>query len=225
MKLIVIIGLTVLALPVLGQEYQAQYRLTFVGEWSPSTHPTDYPNNAHFSALIGNTHDENGGIWLPGLLATDGIEVMAETGSTSVLTNEINDLINLGVAEFRLLGSSADATQTVAFEFTITESHPLVSLTTMIAPSPDWFIGVHDLSLLQGAEWAEEVIVDLQPYDSGTDSGTTFISSNIETNPQQPISRIATAPFTNGNPLGAFVFTRLSTSGTPTDVLFASSFE
>lgn len=208
-----------------SQEYSAVYRLTFVGEWSSTSHPNDYPNNAHFSQLIGNTHNDEGGIWSPGELATMGIQFMAETGSVFNLTNEINDLISAGSAEVRLLGSGINAQSSTMFEFTITESHPLVSITTMIAPSPDWFIGVHDVNMQSAGQWQEELIFDLYPYDAGTDGGATFESADVLTIPPDPIALITTHPFTDNIPLGTLVFTRLSTTGTPTDDIFGSNFD
>lgn len=210
---------------VLSQEYQASYRVTFVGEWSDTSHPIDYPNNAHFSELIGHTHSAQGTIWEPGILASPGVENMAETGSTLRMSQEISALISEGHAELRLLGSQPGALSSVSIVFDITESHPLVSLTTMIAPSPDWFVGVHDLNLMRSGLWQEEVILDLLPYDSGTDYGATFTSPDADTDPADPISRLTTSPFPNNVPLAAMVFTRLSTTGQPPDDIFLAGFE
>ena len=38
----------------------------FDAVWSADTHPTDFPDNAHFSGLIGAVHDESIDIWQPG---------------------------------------------------------------------------------------------------------------------------------------------------------------
>lgn len=54
----------------------------------------------------------------------------------------------------------------------------LVSFVSMIDPSPDWFLGVSGLDLcLRNCTWAESKIVDLYPYDAGTDSGPTYTVS------------------------------------------------
>ena len=34
----------------------ARYNLTFNATWSAQTHPTEFPASAHFSGLIGMTH-------------------------------------------------------------------------------------------------------------------------------------------------------------------------
>ena len=48
----------------------------------------------------------------------------------------------------------------------------------MVAPSPDWFVGVSGLPLFENGQWVEERRIDLVPWDAGTDSGTTFESRN-----------------------------------------------
>ena len=52
-------------------------------------------------------------------------------------------------------------TPTATGDFTVTTDHPLVTLITMIAPSPDWFVGVHGESLLDaGGQWRTSHSVD-----------------------------------------------------------------
>lgn len=58
-------------------------------------------------------------------------------------------------------------------------------------PSPDWFVGVDSLNLCKGSQWKQEVTIDLQPYDAGTDSGFTFSSPNFPTSPQEAISKVS----------------------------------
>lgn len=113
----------------------------------------------------------------------------------------------------------------ISVEFDISYSHPLLSMVTMIAPSPDWFIGIHGVSLLENDRWVEERIIDLLPYDSGTDSGTTFIDTNADVTPHEPIQRIRENPLPNDVPLGSFFIERLSTTGASPDDVFSSSFE
>ena len=82
----------------------------------------------------------------------------------------------------------------------------------MIAPSPDWFVGVHDVDLLADGYWMDDLTIDLYAYDSGTDSGTGFTSGNQNTNPQAPITMQTGGPFFGTTPLGTFTFTRLSST-------------
>ena len=83
----------------------------------------------------------------------------------------------------------------------------------MIAPSPDWFVGVSGLSLYENGEWISQKVVELVPYDAGTDSGVSYNSANLATANPEPISKIEVTLFlVNGDvpPLGTFTFTRLN---------------
>lgn len=58
--------------------------------------------------------------------------------------------------------------------FIITSAFPYVTLVSMVAPNPDWFVGVSGLLLIANGEWRNEVVVELSPWDAGTDSGATY---------------------------------------------------
>ena len=54
----------------------------------------------------------------------------------------------------------------------------------MIAPSPDWFVGVFGLSLLDAeGNWVEALTVNLYPWDAGTEGGDDFSFDNAATVP------------------------------------------
>ena len=95
--------------------------------------------------------------WENGGLATPGIERMAETGSTSTLSDEINLAIEDGTSAERITGSGTGSPGTVTTTFSLTSEFHLVTLVSMIAPSPDWFVGVSGLSLLQNGVWVDEL--------------------------------------------------------------------
>ena len=100
-------------------------------------------------------------------------------------------------------------------EVFVNDDYPLVSVITMIAPSPDWFVGVHDLNLCGGESFRDRVSSDVFVYDSGTDSGTKFDSLNSVTNPPAKIFRITKdmdTPFKGNTAIPSFgymVFTKL----------------
>jgi hypothetical protein len=99
----------------------------------------------------------------------------------------------------------------VTLEFEIGVNFPLVTLVTMVAPSPDWFVGVSGLSLLVDGQWANERRVEVFPWDAGTDSGETYESENQKTLPPVAIHRLLGRPVTSGGavaPFGTFTFTR-----------------
>ena len=63
------------------QSETATYKLTFTSNWSNTNFPTNYPNNRHFSGLIGLTHNSNVNLFKIGELASAGVVTVAETGS------------------------------------------------------------------------------------------------------------------------------------------------
>ena len=68
--------------------------------------------------------------------------------------------------------------------------YSMVSLITMIAPSPDWFVGVDSYDLCGMNGWKEKVTMDLLPWDAGTENGQTYSSDNMATTPVDVIMRI-----------------------------------
>ena len=70
--------------------------------------------------------------------------------------------------------------------------YSMVSLITMIAPSPDWFVGVDSYDLCGMNGWKEKVTMYLLPWDAGTEDGLTYKLDNTETNPVDVIMRITT---------------------------------
>ncbi len=195
-------------------EPTATYRVTFEGTWTAATHPTSFPNNPHFSGLIGGTHSDRVVFWEPGGMASPGIEAMAEQGSQSPLDAEIQAAIGAGTAEGLISGGGVNPSPgTVTVEFQVGRDFPLVTLVSMIAPSPDWFVGVHGLSLIENGDWVSEATRPLLPYDAGTDSGTTYRSPDADTSPREPISRLEGPPVASGGtvaPFGTFTFVRIS---------------
>lgn len=190
----------------------ATYRVSFEATWSRDTHPNMFPDNPHFSGLIGATHQQDVRFWQTGSLASNGIEAMAERGSKTPLDQDINQAITDGRAQNLLSGGGINRSPgQVSLDFTAGVEHPYVTLVSMVAPSPDWFVGVSALSLLQDGDWASEIVVELHPYDAGTDSGTSYTSRDRDTMPRDPVSRIEGPPFQVGGavpPLGTFTFRR-----------------
>ena len=68
--------------------------------------------------------------------------------------------------------------------------YSMVSLITMIAPSPDWFVGVDSYDLCGMNGWKENMTMDLLPWDAGTENGLTYSLNNRATDPVDVIMRI-----------------------------------
>jgi len=212
-----------------ANEDTAVYKLTFDSVWSAQTHPNSFPPGPHFSGLVGGTHNGLVAFWEVGTDATNGIELMAETGSKTTLIAEVNAAIIGGNAGSVISGPGIGLSPGSAqVTFTATQDFPLASVVTMIAPSPDWFVGVSGVSLFNGNVWEDEVVVSLQPFDAGTDNGVNYTSPNQNTQPAVSIFEITGFPFEVGGivpPLGTFTFTRIydPSLATNTDTISANS--
>ena len=174
----------------------ANYTVTFLSTWSSVTHPDNYPSTSHFSGLIGVTHNNNIAFWEKGELASKGIETMAEMGHKTELINEATSAINFGNAYSILSGGGINPSPgLVSLQFEISADYSKVTLVSMIAPSPDWFVGVSNFDLCENGNWVSNKWVDLYAYDAGTDSGTRYTSSDQDTNPKENITRLTNGVF------------------------------
>ncbi len=187
----------------------ATYSITVNYNWNSTDFPTDYPSNPHFSPLVGLSHASDVTLFDIGSTATAGIQEVAETGGTTTIESEFSSEITLGNALDAAIATTGaiDATSETTITLMLDSDHPEVSLAAMIAPSPDWYIGIVGLSLLEDGEFVSSKEVSAISYDAGTDSGTTFLSANETTDPQGEISEITAAPL-NGVPLATITFTK-----------------
>lgn len=182
----------------------AAYNITFESNWSQATHPHPsgaLPGGAHWSPLVGSVHNDQVSFFAMGELASQGIENVAETGSSTVFNNEVNTAIAAGNAlEWYNFGDlDSDLGQITGMITSDLDFHYL-SLVSMIAPSPDWIIAASNISLLDDSgNWIEEdIVINLYAYDAGTDNGTDYTSGNSDTNPAQPITSLqGVAPFSS----------------------------
>src|SRR5437660_5945604 len=164
-------------------DFTARYQVRFDATWSQATHPEQWTTNAHWSGLVGGTHNGAVHFFRQGEAATEGIRLMAEQGQKTQLLAEIAPAITNGSAQLQLSGGGirpSPGTVTYVFPEAMRRDFPLVTLVSMVAPSPDWFVGVDSLNLLQGGHWVTNLVVPLYAIDAGTDSGVTSES------PDQP---------------------------------------
>ena len=197
------------AAPAVGQsnDDSATYTVTFQGEWTLASTPGGVVGGAHFTALIGAVHNRDVTFWRSGGTATPGIEGVAELGATGTFRSEINAKgADVAFVIQQTVGSGGRGSAT--FEIEVTSDHPLVTLVSMIGPSPDWFVGVSRLSLLSGGQWRSRHSVNLYPYDAGTEEGEEFSLGNPATSPQGTITSIrGTGKFSN-EPMATLSFVR-----------------
>lgn len=179
--------------PPTGQDDRAVYEVRFDSTWSAATHPTAFPSFPHYSPFVGAAHDDQVQFWGPGQLASLGVRNVAETGSTTRMHNELAAAASAGHAgpafQFGGIGSPAVGT----FRVNVNAGHSLLTFLTMLAPSPDWFCGVHDLDLQPNGRWIDQVTLPLDVYDAGTDGGAFYSSRNLRLSPARPIGLVTTA--------------------------------
>lgn len=188
----------------------AMYTVTFNSTWTAQSNPLEYPANAHHSGMIGATHNGDYTLFREGGIASDGLKALAERGAHSPGDKEVRAAIEKGAAGMffesqAIFNPPASSTA----RFTVTDKHPMVSIAAMIAPSPDWFTGVSNLSLKEDGRWIAKRTISVYAWDAGTDSGTTYAAADAPTEPRQPIAPNASPHFMLGGklvPVGTLVF-------------------
>ncbi|HYU32598.1 MAG TPA: spondin domain-containing protein [Thermoanaerobaculia bacterium] len=206
------------AAPATPQAAPVKYRVEFTPLWTKANFPFEYPDTSlihkpHFSGLIGTAHNANYHIFAPGQMPTPGLERLSEEGKHDPLDSEINAAIASGNA-LALTESDPlkDFSQTATAEVTVDDAHPMVSLVAMIAPSPDWFAGVSDVDLKENGAWVDSKTVDVNPWDSGGDDGTTYLADDKDNDPKKPTTMNMSKHFLKDGkpmPVARITFTRI----------------
>ena len=174
------------------------YKVTFNINWNSTDYPIDHPTNTHFSKLIGWTHQANTEFFKEGTLSSEGIRKMAELGATTPLDNEINQRITTGEGFHLYIGNNLGSGVGIIEQLvTVDKNHTAVTLATMLAPSPDWYLAVVNINLFEDDAFVNSKSVVAYVYDAGTDDGTTYNSANANTYPRRAISYFVSAPLGN----------------------------
>ncbi|XP_043799619.1 spondin-1 isoform X2 [Apis laboriosa] len=176
---------------------EAKYSLIMEGIWSNVTHPKDFPFSVwltHFSDLIGASHVPSFSFWGKEHIATDGFRQLAEWGSASGVETELRANSN----KLRTLIKAAglwypNVNSNTTTNFRVDRKRPMISVASMFGPSPDWVVGVSKLNLCRkDCSWTKSEIIDLYPWDAGTDNGISYMSPNSETTPREKMKPITT---------------------------------
>ncbi len=195
----------------------ASYDITFNSVWENEivdpvngNSTASIPGNAHWSNLVGTTHNANYTMVQMGTLASTGIKNVAELGNNTALMAEVNAQISAGNADQWLqegFSPFAAISSATLSNVVVSSDYSLLSLASMIAPSPDWMIAINAIDLRDGNTWRSSITIPLFPYDAGTDSGANYGSANQPTVPAEAItSLINSGPF-NNNPIGTLTIT------------------
>ena len=203
--------------PMASVRSAATYSVTFQGSWTTTVTSGGVPSGAHFTTLIGGVHNAGVTFLSEGGMASAGVELMAELGGTSTLANEVRAAQPDALSVLQGSGGNIGPTSSSTINMiTLTTDHPRVTLLSMVAPSPDWFVGVSGLSLLDAqADWLASRTVNLYPWDAGTEEGTEFSLSNPATSPQGTITSLRGIGKFSNEPIATLTFTRLSVNTAP----------
>ncbi|MEM7195733.1 MAG: spondin domain-containing protein [Pseudomonadota bacterium] len=187
---------------VSANDQQSTYEIELDIQWTQDRMPYEYPLQAHMSGLIGLTHNTRFSLFQDGDTASSGLELVAENGRSGILRAQFEELERRDRIGAIIDGKGLkNVPGTISARFETTRSHPLLSVVTMLAPSPDWFTGVSAVNLLKDDQWIDSIQQTLWVWDAGTDSGPTFTSKNADTQPRQSVRLLATPHFFNNNGL------------------------
>ena len=190
-----------------ARKSRATYSIRIEGNWTSSVSPGGLPGGAHFTTFVGGIHNDQVTFLDPGGSASAGVEFMAELGGTSTLVSEVNAQ-EPNAERSITLGTPGVNSSRTHNNVTFTSDHPRITLTSMVAPSPDWFVGVSGRSLLDSSgEWLPSLTVNLYPWDAGTENGTEFSLSNTPTNPKGVITSLRGRGKFTGARIARLVFT------------------
>lgn len=165
---------------------EASYQLVFTLNWQSPQFAV--PPNVHVTTLAGMVHSKDTTLWSPGSQATKGIEDVAEIGNTVAINVELDAIVSKGKALSKFLIPPPVVTGSTETILDFNTDFSAFSFASMIAPSPDWFMGVHDYDLFKNNKWVADTTIAILLYDAGTEDGDVFNLNNPATNPQQPIS-------------------------------------
>jgi len=189
----IIVGKTNLTTPV-------TYNCDFTSLWTAKDHPNDFPStNHHWSPMVLVSHSENLSLWSYGTNASIGIRNVAETGSTTVLQTEFqnggDDIGNFTISTPGFFPTTESSTRKIN-GISMDKDHRYLSSISMVAPSPDWFTGFDSVEPLEAGMpfeagmWWDSFTIFTNPWDAGTDSGSTYTSTNQASNPQEGIFQL-----------------------------------
>lgn len=179
------------AQPVVPIDSIASYKIIITGTWKAPGHTV--PAGNHFTPFIGMVHNSTAHLFQLDAPASKGIEAVAEDGNSVPLQNEIAGYLSGGNAFSKFVVSLPDITGTDSAIIRLGSKNSLVSFASMIAPSPDWFVGMDSYNLIQKNAWVKEVTITAAGYDAGTEDGDVFGYNNPETTPQQKVSYLTPA--------------------------------
>jgi hypothetical protein len=164
--------------------------------------------------MIGASHNARYTIFAVGRKPTRGLERLSEEGKHSPLNDEIDKAVEQGNALMKFeSGGLKNWKDSMVATVRVDPAHPLVDVVNMVVPSPDWFTGATNVSLIENGAWARTRRVVLYAYDSGGDDGTTYKAPDKDANPKKATTRNTNRHFVvhgQPQPVAVLMFVRKS---------------
>jgi hypothetical protein len=172
-------------------EVSTSYIVKFNATWSSDSHPDNYTANAHFSPFVAYSYNgtDQGRVFKEGIIASPGMEEMAETGATGILEEEISRIIDENSALNYVKANRIDSPGETEITLEFNQDFSQFIFVSMIAPSPDWFVAGEGNLFVDG-QWVDQIVLDVISFDAGTDSGNSFTAADSDTDPKQPVNRL-----------------------------------
>lgn len=182
------------------------YNITFQSTWNATDH-SSIPDGAHWSDLIMIYHSTPNQFLEFGQNASLGIKNLAELGDNTELYNEVGAAGNAGTAgQITVIPFTTpnNATVTAEEQVVLCQDFRYMTILSMVAPSPDWFIAANSIEIISSTNgWVDYLELDVYAYDAGTDDGTNYDSPNSPNTPVG-ISLVSGFPI-NGNKIGTII--------------------
>lgn len=153
----------------------ANYTVKFTTQWGADKE-INHPPNPHTGNMFLVNHDKNFKLFELGQLASIGISNTAMYGTIDDLMNLTKNNASIGNVETsNVLMAPGETT----LKINVTDDKPILSFSTMIAPSSDWFTGF-SINLLDNNnnEWIKHKVIPLYVYIAGTDSNQGFVTEH-----------------------------------------------
>lgn len=120
---------------------------------------------------------------------------VAETGATGIILGELARARSNGFAGSVMVGGGPSPGGKTSVRLVADCKHSRISMISMLAPSPDWFVGLSNVKLVQNGRFIGGESGKLKVMDAGTDSGTMLMSRDKKTIGPENIAPLNSAPF------------------------------
>ena len=142
--------------------------------------------------LVAHARDE--APWALDAIASDGMKVLAEAGTSEDLAQEAEaaEMVVHARSFAELLQVFLSPDPSIELD----SDRPCLSYAQMIAPSPDWFIGFTNICATDDeGNWLPEISAELIAYDAGTAEGEDYRYKSGDTEPREPIALLDRPPY------------------------------